>query len=174
MRSSEGSKDQANPGKCQHWEIRKGKWSRRETEKVDGEVGRRLLGWRLSPRKKVVREEGLTQRCSWSRRDKAHLSSQEGTRDSDSGQAEMQGWVVWVLERVGGLLFCVCVFFFILALHHKHYPMSLKMFLKRRFWWRNQISWFLSILCFMGKIFLFFYHHIDCNTAVNRFEYKIS
>lgn len=24
--------------------IRKGKWSRRETEKVDGEVGRRLLG----------------------------------------------------------------------------------------------------------------------------------
>lgn len=156
MRSSEGSKDQASPGKCQHREIRKGKWSRRETEKVDGEVGRRLLGWRLSLGKKVVREEGLTQRCSWSRRDKAHLSSQEGTRDSDS--------------RV----FFLCVFFFILALH-KHYPMSLKMFLKHRFWWCNQISWFLSILCFMGKIFLFFFnHHIDCNTAVNRFEYKIS
>lgn len=43
MRSSEeGPKDQESPGKCQHGEIRKGKGSRRETVKVDGDVGR---GW---------------------------------------------------------------------------------------------------------------------------------
>lgn len=84
----------------------------------------------------------------------------EGDRPTGSGarfsrhcrfsrQAETQGWLAWVLQRVGGFLFLTwhCIISII--------PCHSKCFLKHCFWYLNHISWFLSFPCFMGRLFLF-------------------
>lgn len=140
-----GSKDQANPGKFQHLEMRKRRargWLRGAWPWGAKSAGRT---WHLSQGKRVVRDGDLT--------DPELLLFRKG--DGPWDWQPGGHWWLWqdsiqCTKESGSLLF----FFLNLALHHKHYYMLLKMSFKHSFYWLSH-SMILCVPCFMDRMFLF-------------------